>query len=341
MSDINQRIAMRIAELLLTEAQTAVSHEDFGVIVRDVTPLDKGHFLVNLLTFFPKTKGKLRVSLVREKNLVADFRKNNPEFTDFIADDEETTVQWRNQNLKTIFVIADGPLAKAASLNTFRQLDEQPLISRLCDIERDKAEVVWLRTLWDALKSKRGPALTLESLVRFATMLGDLPTAERSINAPNRLSALGLFPDSHLADEGTEARILKRLKANADMLGMVRNAAPEDWDRMSTFCRQITGKTKSKFNSLRHKLKNIDYKSLSGLDDLDFGDVQILWKGKLSSTPNPPLSSNGKAITKIPVESKVAELILAGKMESLSDVAEAVIQTTQAAESEQTQTEDV
>ena len=340
MSDINQRIAMRIAELLLTEAQTAVSHEDFGVIVRDVTPLDKGHFLVNLLTFFPKTKGKLRVSLVREKNLVADFRKNNPEFTDFIADDEETTVQWRNQNLKTIFVIADGPLAKAASLNTFRQLDEQPLISRLCDIERDKAEVVWLRTLWDALKSKRGPALTLESLVRFATMLGDLPTAERSINAPNRLSALGLFPDSHLADEGTEARILKRLKANADMLGMVRNAAPEDWDRMSTFCRQITGKTKSKFNSLRHKLKNIDYKSLSGLDDLDFGDVQILWKGKLSSTPNPPLSSNGKAITKIPVESKVAELILAGKMESLSDVAEAVIQTTQAAESEQTQTED-
>lgn len=340
MSDNLQRIAMRVAELLLTEAQTAVDREDFGVIIRDVTPLDKGHFLANLVTFFPKTKGKLRVSLVREKNLVAEFRENYPEFTDFIADDEETTVQWRNQNLKTIFVIADGPLAKAASLNMFRQLDEQPLISRLCDIERDKAEVVWLRTLWDALKSKRGPALTLESLLRFAMTLGDLPTAERSINAPNRLSTLGLFPDSHLADEGTEARILKRLKANADMLGMVRNAAPEDWDRMSTFCRQLTGKTKSKFNSLRHKLKNIDYKSLSGLDCLDFGDVQILWKGKLSSTPNASSSSNGKVTTKIPVESKVAELILDGKQELLSDVAEAVVQTTQAVESEQTQTED-
>ena len=186
MSDMNKRIAMRVAELLAAEVENAVAREDFGVIVRDVTPVDKGHFLSHLSTLLSKTRGRLRVSLVREESLVANFRAQHPKFFDLVADDEETAVQWRNQNLKTIVVIADGPLAKAASLNTFRQLDEQPLIARLCDFERDKAEVVWLRTLWDALKSKRGPALALESLVRFAVTLDDLPAAERSIAAPTK-----------------------------------------------------------------------------------------------------------------------------------------------------------
>lgn len=340
MSDMNKRIAMRVAELLAAEVENAVAREDFGVIVRDVTPVDKGHFLSHLSTLLSKTRGRLRVSLVREESLVANFRAQHPKFFDLVADDEETAVQWRNQNLKTIVVIADGPLAKAASLNTFRQLDEQPLIARLCDFERDKAEVVWLRTLWDALKSKRGPALALESLVRFAVTLDDLPAAERSIAAPTKLAALGLFPDSHLADEGTEARIIKRLKSNAEMLGMVRNAAPEDWDRMSAFCRQLNGKLKSKFSPLRRKLRLIDYKSFAGLDDLDLGDVQVLWKGKVSTTPNQPTLPNGKSTTKIAVESKVAELLLDGDLEALADVAEAVAQTTQAAESEQSQGED-
>lgn len=45
MSDMNKRIAMRVAELLAAEVENAVAREDFGVIVRDVTPVDKGHFL--------------------------------------------------------------------------------------------------------------------------------------------------------------------------------------------------------------------------------------------------------------------------------------------------------
>lgn len=340
MNNVKKQIAVRIAELLAAEVEAAVARDDFGVIIRDVTPIDKGHFLSHLSAVLSKTRGRLRVSLVREMELVRTFRTEHPKLYDLVGDDEEIAVQWRNQNLKTIVVIADGPLAKAASLNTFRQLDEQPLIARLCDSERDRAEVVWLRTLWDALKSKRGPALALESLVRFALVLSNLPSAERSIAAPTKLAALGLFPDSHLADEGTEARIIKRLKSNAEMLGMVRNAAPEDWDRMATFCRQLTGNPKTKFGPLRKKLRLIDYKSFSGLDDLDFGDVQVLWKGKIASTPNGPTQPNGKSTTKIAVESKVAELLLDGDKEALADVAEAVAQTAQAAESEQSQGED-
>ncbi len=340
MSDINKRTAVRIAELLAGEIENSTTREDFGVIVRDVSPIDKEQLLTHLASLFTKTKTKLRVALVGEEELVQRFRTDHPKHASLIAHDEESAVQWRNQNLKTIVVIAEGPLAKAASLNTFRQLDEQPLIARLCDAERDKAEVVWLRTLWDALKSKRGPALALESLVRFSVVLEDLPATERSITAPQKLSALGLFPDSHLADEGTEARVIKRLKLNAEMLGMVRNATPEDWDRMSAFCRQLNGKPKAKFNPLRRKLRSIDYRSFAGMEDLDLVDVQTLWKGKLSATTTQTPQPNGKATTKIPVESKVAELLLNGDQNALADVAEAVAQTTQAVENDQSQGED-
>ena len=340
MSDMNKQIAITVAELLISEIEAAVQREDFGGIARDISPVDKEHFLGCLATLLSSTRGKLRVALVHEHRFISTFRGEHPEYADFVAADEETAVQWRNQNLKTIIVIADGPLAKAASLDTFRQLDEQPLISRLCDKERDKAEVVWLRTLWDALKSKRSPALPLEALVRFAITLGELPAGERSIAAPTKLAALGLFPDSHLADEGTEARVIKRLKANAEMLGMVRNAAPEDWDRMAVFSRQFSGAAKSSYSRLRKKLKSIDYKSSSGLEEMDLSDVQTLWKGKLSAVSPSPTTQNGKGSTKIAVESKVAELLLDGDLNGLSDVAEAISQAAHAAESEQSQGED-
>ena len=260
MSEINNIVSMRIAELLIAEIESAVQREEFGVIARDIVPLDREHFLMRLPELMAKTGKKLRISLVREHNLVSEFCRTHPKYADLVASDEETAVQWRNQNLKTIVVIADGPLSKAASLNTFRQLDERLLIARLSDCERDKAEVVWLRTLWDSLKSKRCPTLSLQALARFASTLLVLPTQERSMKAPTKLGALGLFPDIHLADEGTEARIVKRLRTNAEMLMMVRNAAPEDWDRMASFCRQLLGKEKTRFNGIRKRLKEIDYK---------------------------------------------------------------------------------
>lgn len=340
MSDFDKLIASRISELLISEVEAAVQRDDFGLIIRDIAPIDKTFFLENLTAVFSKAKSRLRISIIGEQALVNSFHLNQPKYSELVSSDEESAVQWRNQNLKTIVVLANRPLAKAASLNTFRQLDEYPLIARLCDVERDRAEVVWLRTLWDALKSKRGPTLALESLVRFATRINSLPNAERSIAAPLNLPFLGLFPDAHLADEGTEARIIKRLKTNSEMLSMVRNATPEDWDRMSAFCRQISGNERTKYGALRRKLRSIDYRLVSGLEDLDLTDVQILWKGKITSTLLNRDGQSGKTVTKIPVESKVAELLLDGKSEALSDVAESISQTAHAAENEQSQGED-
>lgn len=328
------KVSQRIAELLIAEIEAAVGREEFGVIARDIAPLDREHFLKCLPGLFARVGKKLRISLVHEAALVTQFKNQFPKFAEFVASDEETAVQWRNQNLKTIVVVADGPLSKAASLKTFRQIDEQPLVKRMCDIERDKADVVWLRTLWDSLKSKRGPTLPAHALASFAESLEELPTTKRSVSAPTKLSALGLFPDLHLTDEGTEARVIKRLRVNAEMLAMVRNATPEDWDRMAAFCRQQTGQSRTKFNTIRKHLKAIDYKSVICLDELDLTDVQTIWKGRIS-TSSSPTNGGDKAVTSVPIESKVAELILAGKNDGLADIAEKVAQQVHAAENNQ------
>jgi hypothetical protein len=335
MSEAKTNVAQRMAELLISEIDASANREEFGVIARDIAPLDRNHFLKCLPGLFAKTGKKLRISLVHETDLVAAFQSAYPKYAELVASDEETAVKWRNNHLKTIVVVADGPLEKGASLKEFGQLDEQLLITRMCDIERDKAEVVWLRTLWDALKSKRCPTFPAHALASFAEVLAELPAAKRSVSAPSKLSALGLFPDLHLSGEITEARIIKRLRVNAEMLAMIRNATPEDWDRMAAFCRQQTGQARTKFNAIKRRLKAIDYKSASGLYDLDLADIQAIWKGKISAGTSTRNSGDKDTITRVPVESKVAELLLDGKSEDLSDIAESVAQRVHAAENDQ------
>lgn len=341
MNDIQAAGNKRVAELLLAEFEAAVGRDDFGVIMQDATHFDREHLLASLPDVLTRAKGKLRLTLVGEHVSVATFKAFHPKFVDYVASDEETAVQWRNQRKKTIVVVADEPLSKQGSLKDFATLGESSLIARLCDEQRDSAEVTWLRTLWDALKSTRGPNLALQAVVRFATVIQNLPPLQRSVLAPASLYALGLFPDRHLADEQTEARILRRLKANAEMLNMVSNATPEDWDRMATYCRQLPTKDKSRFNGLRRRLKGIGHNSTVDLQDLELADVQTLWKGKLAPAAGATNGTNGtKGVGKVQVESVVAELLLDGGTEQLADLAERVEQLTDHAENEQITGED-
>ena len=341
MSEIRAQVDKRIAELLLAEFESAYRRDEFGVIVQDVPSFDRKHLLASLPDVLASAKGRLRLALVGEHEGVAEFGAIHPSFADFVAADEETAVQWRNQKKKTIVVVADEPLSKQGSLKEFGTLGERSLINRLCDDQRDKAEVTWLRSLWDALKSSRGPNLSLQSIATFAANLQSLPALQRSVQASAQLYALGLFPDGHLADESTEARIIHRLKANAEMLNMVSNATPEDWDRMATYCRQLPAKEKVRFNGIRKRLKSISQRNADDLRDLTFADVQTLWKGKLA----PSAAVEGGVTTstepgKIPVESAVAELLLEGNVEGLADLAERFEQLTDQVENEQTAGED-
>lgn len=341
MNEMRSDVQRRVADLMLAEFEAAVGRDEFGVIVQDATSFDRQHLLVRIPEILERAKGRLRLTLVGRHDEVATFRVLYPKYKEFVASDEESAVQWRNQKKKTIIVVADGPLSKQGSLKDFGTLGENSLIGRLCDEERDKAQVTSLRAVWDALKSSRGPALSLDAITTFATALQKIPTLQRSVQTPSTLYALGLFPDKHLADESTEARINKRLKSNAESLNMVFNATPEDWERMKTFCRLVTGKDKTRFNAIRKRLQAVSQRTSQDLQHLELADVQMLWKGKLAPTQGDggaggTLKDGGK----VPVESVVAELLLDGGTEQLADLAERVEQLADQAENDQTSGDD-
>ncbi|MGP8441617.1 ATP-binding protein [Burkholderia vietnamiensis] len=341
MSDTRSDVQKRIANLMLVEFEAAVAEDEFGVVVQDTASFDHQHLLASLPDILNRTKGRLRLTLVGRHDDVTTFKETYPKYGELVASDEESAVQWRNQKKKTIIVVADGPLSKQGSLKDFTTLGENKLIRRLCDEERDRAQVTSLRTIWDALKSSRGPALSLDAIAAFAASLQQIPTLQRSVQAPAFLYALGLFPDTHLADESTEARVIRRLKTNADSLNMVINATPEDWERMKTFCRHLPTKEKVRFNAIRKRLQAVSQRTSKDLQDIELADVQTLWKGKLAPTQGDgDLGGSIKDGGKVPVESVVAELLLDGGTEQLADLAERVEQLADQAENDQTSGDD-
>ncbi len=335
-NDLNAAIQRRTAQLILLEIEAAYLRNEFGVVVQDIGAVDRGYLVAQLADLFSSAKKRVRVALIGESAAVESFAAAFPRYKDFITADEEVVVQWRNQLLKTIFVVANGQLNKHGSLKEFSRLSEQHLIARMCAEARDKAEVLWLRTLWDALSSPRGPSLSLKSLATFAQTLDQFDASERSVKASASLYALGLFPDTHLAEESTESRIIKRLKQNAIVLAQVYNAAPEDLDRMANFCRSLTGPDKVKFNSIRKRIRRVNQRSTDDLAGIELADVQTLWRGKIARSDD---RENGggepRGPGKVAVESLAAEFLLDGKTDKLKDLAEAVHQLADHAEDEQ------
>ncbi|ACC69439.1 helicase HerA-like domain-containing protein [Paraburkholderia phymatum] len=342
MVEISNQVSRQITDLLLAELDASTGRGEFGVVVHDASVFDRKYLLARLPDIFKGTKARLRVAVVGQHDDVATFKALNEKYATLVASDEESAVQWRNQNLKTIVVLTDEPLTKQGSLKDFSIMSEAKLIIRLCDQQRDHAEVLWLRTLWDALKSTRGPALSLQKIATFAAALQRLTPLERSVKAPRNLHALGLFPDTHLAEESSEGRIIRRLKANAELLNMVSNATPEDLDRMATYCRQLAAKEKVKFNAIRKRLRAIGERSSADLTDLEFSDVQQIWRGKvMSPTARLDTGSDGTVSPdKVPVESVVAQLLLDGGAEQLADLAERVEQLADQAQNDQINSDD-
>ena len=172
--------ATRIAGLLAVELQAAADNNEFGLIVQDVTPLDRQGLMRNLALSKAVREKKLRVSLIGYPDVIKDVVDGRPVLAESFAAEEEAAVGWRNLQLRTTAVITDRPLEKAASLREFRVINDRNLARRLCEEQRDKAEVNWLRSLWDALDRSTGVGLVLENIVRFAEQLDALPAADRS-----------------------------------------------------------------------------------------------------------------------------------------------------------------
>ena len=321
--------AGRIADLLSQELFAAVELNEFGIIVQDVTPLDRERLILILAKSKALRSKKLRVSVVGYEQLVSTSIKDDPSLENFLAFDEQHAVSWRNLQLRTTVVIAERPLEKAATFRDFRIIDDRTLARRLCAEQRDRAEVNWLRSLWDALDRSTGVGLVLENIVRFADALDHLPAANRSTSAPKLLPVLGLFADSYLADKigKSDQRLERRLRSNRDLTSQVRRATDEDWARMRTYSRSLAGTAKTDANRLIRQLREIG--SNGPLGSVEYSKIHELWLGR----PGILTSSRGKrdGIERCEVEQAVGKMLMDGQDALLADVSQEIRQVVKAA----------
>ena len=312
-------VAKRISSVLIEELQDAADRGEFGIVVRDVSPLDYGSLAAAAGPVSGRS-GKLRLALIDEVDTVSSVLIGKPKLADLLSAREEDAVQWRNKGLRTIAVVAERPLSKAASLREFRTIGEADLVRRLCAQQEEAAEVTWLRTLWSVLGRNSRLRLSLPDMVRFADDLASVLPMERSVLAPRRLHLLGFLPDERLADERSDARILRRLQLNRDFVDQIRRATKEDWARVRTYCRSIGGTEKATANRLLRALHQVA--DLGQLDGLDFEAASNLWRAKVKAGTRP--DANG--LPREEVERAVSRLLMDGNDARLADVAEEISQ---------------
>lgn len=326
-------VAIRISGLVSAELEQAAEREDFGVVVQDIAPID----ILCLTEAFCRSKaaraGKLRLSVVGEIEAVQVAAARSPTLAASLSSDEETAVGWRNKKLRTIAVLTNRPLAKAATFREFRTIDERDLSKRLCGEQRDAAEVSWLRTLWDALERGRTLRIALAGIVRFALALDALPATERSARAPRHLYLLGLFPDAYLADERSDQRILRRLQQNKELVGQIRRATDEDWVRVRGYVKGLNGVAKTAANKLLRRLRDIPQGS--SLEGIDFTEALTLWRAKSpgkGTGPGPgPGPGPGGGARRVALERVVGRRLMREDEAPLADIAEELRQIAQAA----------
>jgi hypothetical protein len=324
---LNAAAGVKIAHLAAAELAYAVEKDEFGVIVEDVAPLHLPTLVEELAKpRFTRSK-RLRVSLVGETEVVEGAKARFASLSDLLTADEETAVGWRNQRLRTIALVTNRPLAKAATFREFRRLNERELSRRLCAEQRDAAEVTWLRTLWGALAGGRTLRIALVSMVRFAFTLDEVSPSERSAQAPRHLHILGLFPDSHLADEKSDQRLLRRLTQNRDLVAQVRRASDEDWGRVRSYCKSLSGAAKTAANRMLGRLRKVA-EGIS-LEGLDFGEAQTVWKGTIVGKGGG--SGRGNGVVRVEVERVVGRKLMDNDRAQLGDLAEELKQLVQAA----------
>ena len=310
--------ASRIARLVVSELEQAVERDEFGVVLQDVQPLDNMTVLEGLARLRALRNGRLRVALVGAVEAVAEGLSRYPAWAGHLSSEEEVAVGWRNRGLRTIAVVTNRPLAKAASLREFRIIGERELARRLCGEQRDAAEVTWLRTLWDALERGRMLRIPLLSIVRFAHALEGLVSTERSAYAPRHLYMLGLFPDSYLADEKSEQRLVRRLTQNRELVREVARGTDEDWARIRAYCKALSGAARSAANRSLRRLREIA--AGATLEGLDFADAQTVWRGKVQGESSSARRVRGAE--RVEVERVVGRRLLTNDTTALADIGE-------------------
>lgn len=311
-------IATRISSVLVEELRDAAERGEFGIVVRDVKPIDYDVLASAAGPIASKRGPQLRLALIDQGEAVSKNPGSAGE--GFVSAREEDAVQWRNERLRTIAVIAERPLSKAASLRDFRDVRESDLVRRLCAREAGQAEVAWLRTLWDVLGRNPRLRISLRDMVRFADELASILPIERSVIAPRRLHLLGLIPDARLADEKTDQRVLRRLLTNREFVDQLRRSTNEDWKRLRDYGRRLDGPERAAAARLARVMRQAAKDGeFSGLD---LEQVSALWRAKVKSGSK----AEAGGLPREEVERAVSRLLMEGRDEELADVADEISQ---------------
>ena len=207
LSTIKDRIGQLAAELILYEAKS----QRFGVILRDIEPINPAVFVETALKHRKSAKLSLRIA-IPDPNLgtvIPEIQARMPDSAEFLANTEEEIVAWRNEHLRTIAVLTNKPLARGASLRDFEIRDDQDAIRMLANQKSEEASTAFLRNFWKALAHDQAPDdFRLQDVIRFALELESLGSHDdQGLQLKNVLPTLGLLKDSRIADKNTPADI--------------------------------------------------------------------------------------------------------------------------------------
>ncbi|PSB07563.1 hypothetical protein C7B76_27870, partial [filamentous cyanobacterium CCP2] len=171
---ILQRIGQLAADLILREAKA----QRFGVILRDIEPIGLDAFVKTLLKKGKSEKVTLRIAVTDPdwSEKVLQVQAGLPDAQKpLLTNLEEVAVQWRNEYLRTIAVLANKPLTRGASLRDFEIRDDQDAIRLLAIQQSEAASTAFLRNFWKSLTHDQAPQdFRLQNVVKFALELEDL-----------------------------------------------------------------------------------------------------------------------------------------------------------------------
>jgi len=327
-----QRIGQLAADLILREAK----EQRFGVILRDIEPIELEAFVDRLLKKGKSEKTSLRIAITdpdwSEKVLEIQAKLSDAE-KPLLTDSEEVAVQWRNEYLRTIAVLANKPLTRGASLRDFEIRDDQDAIRLLANQKSEEASTAFLRNFWKALTIEQAPQdFRLKDVVKFALELEDLSgDDDRGLQLKSFLPALGLLQDSGIADKNNPSDIAKRLSDNLKLVEGARAADKNELKRMQGYVNSLANSDKKQAKQIQRNIRKLAEQpgSQDVLHELDFADSQKVWLGR-NGTPDKTLDSSKPSFS--PVQNLSVKAVLEKELNLLDDLYESVNQAVERVE---------
>lgn len=327
-----QRIGQLAADLILREAK----EQRFGVILRDIEPIDLEAFVERLFKKGKSEKASLRIAITdpdwSEKVLEIQTKLSDAD-KPLLTDSEEVAVQWRNEYLRTIAVLANKPLTRGASLRDFEIRDDQDAIRLLATQKSEEASTAFLRNFWKALTHDQAPQdFRLRDVVQFVLELEDLSSDDdRGLQLKGFLPALGLLQDSGIADKNNPSDIAKRLSDNLKLVEGARAADKNELKRMQGYINSLTNSDKKQAKQIQRNIRKLAEQpgSQDVLRELDFADSQKVWLGR-KATPDKISDSSKPSFS--PVQTLSVKAVLEKELNLLDDLYESVNQAVERVE---------